>query len=504
MPAPLPVRLRRRGGDAGPAAEAGVFGGCAAPSIQLRFDPNGVVTTCCKTLQPLGDIRTDRLPAIWSGELRRRMVAALAVDDYSVGCQRCAAEIDLEGREVSYPAIYDEWARHLTGDPASAAWPVRMEMNLSNACNLQCIQCDGDSSSSIRLHREGRPPLPKVYGDTFFEDLIPFLPHLDRIMFAGGEPFLGAENYRVWELIAEHAPHIDCQVVTNATLWTPRIESLLDRLRFSFVFSLDGITASTYEAIRIGADFERVMANVERFTAYARRIGTSASINHCLMPANVHEFGDLLVWAEQRELPVSVSVVRFPSSASLAALDPGALARIHEALVAQDPVIAPQLVINRAPWDRELARIGAWASSAHDTRASGAQTIMFFQCGGSGPSDDGAARRELEPLVPDGRIDAFTIGRGDLVTSCDAPHLPGADRLVGCTVNDVTHALTARFGEMGRYQVRSTSADRVDAEVAFGDRAARVTSVAIRDARGWADEVRLLVAFTDRVDDPLS
>lgn len=103
-----------------------------------------------------------------------------------------------------------------------------MEFNLSNACNLQCIQCNGDLSSSIRIHRERRAPLAKVRRR--LEDLAALLPP-DEAQFAGGEPFLGVENFRAWELIAEVSPSLGCTVVTNATQWNRRVERVLEQLR---------------------------------------------------------------------------------------------------------------------------------------------------------------------------------------------------------------------------------------------------------------------------------
>ena len=489
-----PVQLGR---DVALVTPGGYRTACAAAAIQLRFDPNGLVTTCCKSLQPLGHIGRQRLGEIWEGEVRRRIEAALEQVDYSVGCQRCGREIQQEGRAVSYAAIHDQWADHLTEDRASRAWPVRMEMNLSNACNLQCIQCDGESSSAIRLHREGRPPLPKAYGDEFFEDLVPFLPHLDRIVFAGGEPFLGAENFRVWDLIVEHAPHIDCMVVTNATQWTPRIESLLDRLRFSFVFSLDGITKDTYEAIRVGSDFGSVMANVARFCEYARRVGTTASVNHCLMPQNVHEFGELLVWAEQAGLVVNVSVVRTPSHASIASLDAEEIVRIDALLEAQEAQVLPQLVLNRGTWLGERARIRSWAEGSADPDRSEVQTVLWFRCAGEGPCDERSARAELQAYSADGTVHEFSIGPDDRIIRCRAGFLDDAESLVGRSVRDLTNAVTDAFGNMDHYEVRSTSDDRVDAWAEFGGSPARITTVAVRDGSGWADEARLLLAFGD-------
>lgn len=488
------VRLRRRTrqDDAGPPATYSTS--CAAPSIQLRFDPNGLVTACCKSLQPLGHIGSERLPQIWDGAVRHRMEAALAEDDFSVGCQRCGAEIAQEGREHSYAAIHDGWAHHLTTDPASRQWPVRMEFNLSNACNLQCIQCDGESSSAIRIHREKRPPLPKVYGDEFFADLVPFLPHLDRIVFAGGEPFLGTENFRVWDLVADHAPHIECMVVTNATQWSPRIEALLDRLRFSFVFSLDGITRETFEDIRVGADFDSVMANVERMRGHAAQAGTTASVNHCLMPQNIHEFGDLLLWAEAKDLFVNVSVVRDPPHASIASLGAEELKRAFGILEEMDDRVRPLLTLNRRTWAGEYDRLASWADTVGNERVA-AHTVMWFRCDGTGPYDAEAARAELQEFSRDGRVHEFTVDANHLITFCDAPFLPESEALIGRSVRELTGVVAKQLGNMDHYEVRSTSEDRVDAWATFGASPTRITTVALRDDRGWADEARLLISI---------
>ncbi len=480
---------------AAPVGPGGYRTACAAPAIQLRFDPNGMVTTCCKTIQPLGHITTQRLRDIWEGERRRQVVAALEHGDFSVGCQQCGAEIRQEGRDVSYAAIHDAWAGHLTDADAATVWPVRMELNLSNACNLQCIQCDGESSSAIRLHREGRPALPKVYGDAFFEDLEAFLPHLERMVFAGGEPFLGSENFRIWDLIADQAPHIDCMVVTNATQRTPRIERLLERLRFSFVFSIDGVTADTYERIRLGSDFDQVMDNVAWFTRYARERGTTASVNHCLMPQNAHEFGDLLRWAEQQDLFVNVSVVRHPASASIAALPPAEIQRIHELFEAAHPQVVEDLVLNRATWERERERIASWAAGSVAATGSEVQTVLWFRCAGDRPYDADGARSELQAYAADGRVHEFTVGPDDLLTSADAGFAPSGGELVGRSVRELTNAVSDAFGNMDFYEVTATSDDRVDARAVFGRHPARITTVACRDRSGWADEARLLIAF---------
>lgn len=493
----IPVRIRARTARSGDATAppAPYATACAAPAVQLRFDANGLVTSCCRTLQPLGHIGRDRLIDIWQGPRRRALVDALEGWDFSEGCQPCGAEIAVEGRGPSYAAIHDEFTDGMTLDPATRAWPRRMEMNLSNLCNLQCIQCDGESSSSIRLHREKLPPMPVAYGDEFFDDLELFLPHLDHIVFAGGEPFMSPENFRVWDMIAEQAPHITCKVVTNATQWNRRVERVLDRIPMHFIFSLDGITKSTYEAIRVGADFHAVMRNVDRFCAYVGERGTSASVNFCLMPQNHHEFGDLLQWAEDRGLFVNVSVVRTPAHASIASLPSPDLVALHRNLMARDEEMSASLALNRTTWVQELGRIGAWASAADNGGSS--HTVMWFRVEGDGPHGDEAARAEL--TEGSGRVLAsFDVDAEDRIVRYDAPFLDGVD-VLGRTFHDLGVEVARRFGPMNDYEVTSTGSDRVDAVAMFGETPARIVTVAIRDEGGRAEVARILLSLGEPI-----
>lgn len=490
--AQVPVSIRS---VSGPSSHDGP--GCYAAAVQLRFSPNGVVMACCRSLQPLGNVHSTRLRDLWDGEVRRQQAAHLARGDFSFGCQQCEGEIRLEGRADSYPSNYDMWAGRV--DPAEALpWPRRMEFNLSNACNLQCIQCDGESSSAIRLHREGRPALPQVYGPQFFEDLREFLPHLDEVVFGGGEPFLAAENFAVWDLMAELAPGLDCTVVTNATQWTRRVQEVLDRVPMAFVFSVDGISPATYESIRKGADLARVLENVGRYAAVARANGRPVSVNHCLMPQNVQEFPQFLNWAESNDLPVDISLVRSPAWCSLGRLPVDEVRRVRDELRAREGEVSG-LVLNRATWDAELARLDSWSDAAGDGPGS-ARTVMWFRCQGTGPVDAAPVRDELHRFAWDGTVHEAVIGSDDLLRHCDASLTEDAPFLAGQPVLMLTKAVEARFGPMTNYEVTRTGTDVVVAAARFGTTDARIAYVARRDERGWADDASILLAFCPATD----
>lgn len=469
---------------------------CAAPSTLLRFTPVGLVFPCCRSLQPLGHIAHDRLTDIWDGARRHALVEHLERRDYSLGCRSCEAEINVEGWEKSYAATHDEWAQGPMERADGGMWPTRFDFNLSNACNLQCVQCDGDSSSSIRIHREHRAPLPVVYGARFFEDLREFIPHLKSATFAGGEPLLGEENFRVWDLIEELAPHIQCSITTNATQWSPRIERLLESLRFDFTVSLDGITARTYESIRVGANFDSVMQNVERIHEYTLRRGTSLSINHCLMPSNYHEFGELLKWAEHRQIPVNVSVVRHPAHSAIGELPLRDIRRIRDELNEQAPEVLPRLTLNRHVWESEVARIAAWASDRDGERATRAnRMVLWFHTLGDGPTSTDRALRELGDFAADGVVHEVVVGVDDRVVRCSDYFLDHPSELVGFEYHMLAKVLANTLGPMKSYDVVSVADDRMEISAAWGDTKARIICIPLRDARGRASEAVMLLAF---------
>lgn len=325
---------------------------CYAPFSNLFLGTLGDVYTCCDSIgYPLGNIARERLPEIWSGGRLAALRVALRADDFSLGCGYCERRIT--GGLRPQARFYDE----VPPDSAEPPYPKRIEFNISNTCNLQCTMCDGDLSSSIRIHREHRAPLPAVYGEEFFADIVTFIPHLTEVSFTGGEPFLASENHRLWDLLASLTPGIKNTITTNGTQWNRRVEAVLDSLRTYVNVSIDGYSKDVYEAVRVGADRDQVFENIDRFKAYTDRVGTEVRLFHCLMSQNYDEFGDLLLYAERRGLPVTVHVVEQPSECNLERLSDTEWRAVTRSLRAQAERVLPELTINAAAFREQLERV---------------------------------------------------------------------------------------------------------------------------------------------------
>lgn len=277
---------------------------CVAPWVSIEFDPSGWVYACCTSgLYPLGRIGHERLRDLWGGPRSQVLREALLDWDLSVACGPCKWHLE-HGRMDPVAAVYDRY-------PVSSPDPERpfmMLFALSNRCNLGCIMCTPELSTTLRSEA-GLPPLPTRYDDAFFEDLKPLLPSLKLAKFLGGEPFLAPEHKRVWELLDELDEPPRMQVTTNGTVWTPYVEWLLDRFEVDISISIDAHTAPTYAAIRRGGDHAELLTNVDRFAESCRRRGTELHVSYCLMDRNWHELGDFLAWAERFDIPSSVNLV---------------------------------------------------------------------------------------------------------------------------------------------------------------------------------------------------
>lgn len=301
---------------------------CYAPFVSMYFHTNGDVVACCKSAHHrLGNVTRQRLRDIWNGERMAAMREALRDDRFGDACRFCAWQVQGHQEHV-HAKIYDP----LPVTDGGELWPRRLDFTMSNTCNLACVMCYGVLSSTIRAHRDRLPPLPRVYGDEFFDDLRPFLARLQHTTFMGGEPFLAAENFRVWDMMIEQRVTPRVHVITNGTQWNPRIERVLEALPMEVSVSIDGTTPATVEAVRVNAKFATVMANTARFHEYTRRRGTRMSLMFCLMRQNWREFGAYLRLADGMDVDVDLNVVVDPVDCSLHTLPASALAEVVTAL----------------------------------------------------------------------------------------------------------------------------------------------------------------------------
>jgi molybdenum cofactor biosynthesis enzyme MoaA len=300
---------------------------CHAPFNNIYLNSLGQPAACWQSFfyEPEESYPSKSLHDIWFGEKFTRLRESVRSLDLTFKCSACKKHLE-EGNFTNILAkAYDN-------DYPLSAYPAIMELELSNTCNLECIMCFGDLSSSIRKNREHKPPLQSPYGKKFAQEMEEFIPHLHEVRFNGGESFLISQYYQIWEKIIKIKPTIRCTLATNGTVLNNKIKRLLPKGNFHLNVSLDSLNKKTYEYIRKNAVFEKTMKNLEYFHEFCKKHDRTLCIVTNPMRCNWEEMPQFVEFANKLNVPLWFNTIMRPKELGLWSLSKTELEKIYTAL----------------------------------------------------------------------------------------------------------------------------------------------------------------------------
>ena len=308
---------------------------CHAPFVNMNFSQNGNITACCYSRDfVFGTYSQNTLEEIWHGKKANKLRQFMRKNILPVGGDRCdICKIQFQGKNFGglRAKSFDLFAEE-NAPEGKVPWPKMMEFEISNVCNLECIMCSGFFSSAIRKNREKLPADKCPYDEIFIKQLEPFIPHLTVAKFLGGEPFLIGAYFQIWDLIIRLNPKIQVSITTNGTTLTSKVKNILEKLNAHLIISVDSLEKENYERIRINADFDRVMNNVEYYRDYVKRKKTSISFAVNPMQQNWKEMPSLLEFCNQRAIELYFNTVLYPDDATLKTMNRNDLKAVVEYL----------------------------------------------------------------------------------------------------------------------------------------------------------------------------
>lgn len=155
---------------------------------------------------------------------------------------------------------------YLTKQTRLSSGPLRLWVEPTNVCNLQCPMCRTPQlAASV--------PKGLMSIETFTTVIEKAKPYVREVfLFLGGEPLL---NKKLPEMVAiASAAGLRTKLHTNATLLTEEWSRKLLDAGLDFVsFSFDGADEATYREFRVGGDFAKTCANIRRFAELKRELG---------------------------------------------------------------------------------------------------------------------------------------------------------------------------------------------------------------------------------------
>lgn len=297
---------------------------CHAPFSNMYFNVHGDCAPCWLTFIEPDSYPQKSIREIWFGARYQSLRKKLLEYNLTDKCNVCLKNLQAENYTSVLARAYD------VCEPAD--YPSMMELELNNTCNLECVMCIGELSSSIRRNREQLPPIRSPYDESFIKQLDEFIPHLKELRFNGGEPFMIGIVYKIFEKVERLNPSLKIVVATNGTVLNTKIKDWLNRLNIHINLSIDSLTPNIYETIRVNARFENVMEHFHFYHQYCKENKRTLCIMVNPMRNNWHEMPEFIRFANEYNINVWFNTIHRPAEWSIWAMPADELEKVYTSL----------------------------------------------------------------------------------------------------------------------------------------------------------------------------
>lgn len=190
-----------------------------------------------------------------------------------------------------------------TSDMAAQPFPALIQLQTINACNASCIMCP------YPLFKQEFPR--GRMEDALFEKIVAeiaerpevhtFVPMLQN------EPFLDRKLFdRIARFKRVTRGRVEVELVTNGAFLTAEAVERIREVELDVLdISLDAVSKPTYERIRVGLDYDQVIAGVERVID-AQLPRTSVFVRMVKLRDNTHEVRTFAARWRARGIPVFI------------------------------------------------------------------------------------------------------------------------------------------------------------------------------------------------------
>lgn len=257
-------------------------GFCVMPWINLHVATDGAISPCCEFDGSIGNVRKEGLKGAWGSEALRQIRHRFAWRETVGQCWKCFDRDEREGDSLrqqmnrQFGAWYERLASADEPLDAAPASPAALDVRFSNLCNFKCRSCWHGASSkwftdgrAIGVTASDKAEIKSFASATeMLGQMSGWIDNIESIYFAGGEPLLMEEHYRLLDALIEAGrTHVRLRYNTNMSVTGLGERSIFELWNafenVSVQASVDDIGARG-ALIRHGFDWPLFVANITR------------------------------------------------------------------------------------------------------------------------------------------------------------------------------------------------------------------------------------------------
>lgn len=256
------------------------------PWVHLYISQFGTIAPCCVTPweedKAFGNVNKQSINSIWNGGEIQAMRANMLKDKKDDRCWQCyeneACGIRSHRKIANWRYAHRfDWVKSTKANGfALESKPIYLDIRISNLCNFKCRICGHNSSSKWFDDAKALGELAYDQAldysiediDDVLNQLVEFTEDIEEIVFAGGEPVLMEEHYKVLDFLKKQGRQdVQLRYITNFSETFFRGRDIFDEWKeFTDVnvhASLDGI-GKRGELQRKGQNWNQTLQNRER------------------------------------------------------------------------------------------------------------------------------------------------------------------------------------------------------------------------------------------------
>lgn len=221
---------------------------CAIPWMHLNFEPNGKVVPCCLTSAHdyfAGDLNKQTIEEIWNSDNMKQMRRQMMQGEEPKICNKCFDRERVTGesgriyKNREFPHVLKKIPEITLPDGTATEMNLEYwDFRFSNLCNFKCRSCGPRYSSAWMPDAKllgwisSQDKVINIDGiddKTNFDFLEDQVQHVKKIYFAGGEPLLMPEHWKILEMLVQNKRFdVNISYNTNCSVLTYGKKNVLD------------------------------------------------------------------------------------------------------------------------------------------------------------------------------------------------------------------------------------------------------------------------------------